>query len=54
VFAPVTSVGEQYEQEYQKGEISGIFLTSNLLPLTIEAYEDELEHRREKETQEDA
>ena len=54
-FTPIQSLDEAIAAEYQKGEISGLYLTANLLPLTIEAITAEIEEKKKDEdSKEDA
>jgi hypothetical protein len=53
-FSPLQSLDDALPLEYQKGEISGIYLTANLLPLQIEALKVEIENRQTQEDKEEA
>jgi len=53
-FTPLGSMDEVLSQEFQKGEISGIYQTAFLLPVTINAFETEIAERKAKQNQEDA
>lgn len=45
---------EGLQQEYQKGEISGIYLAGNLNELVLDAVEQEINEKRDEETEEEA
>lgn len=45
---------EGLQQEYQKGEISGIYLAGNLHELILEALDAEITAKRDEETKEEA
>jgi len=53
-FQPLASMEQALQQEYQKGEVSGIYLTMNMLDLTIEALDQEILARKFDENEEDA
>lgn len=48
-FSQLNEPADVYKQEYQKGEISGLYLTANFLPLTIDAVKAEIEDKQKAE-----
>ena len=53
-FTPLKTMEEGLQQEYQKGEISGIYLAGNLHELILEALDAEITAKRDEETKEEA
>lgn len=49
ILKPLKSKDEIFEQEFSKGEVSGIELFTNMLPTMIETLEDDIEERLKKE-----
>ena len=48
-YSQCDTVDKALAQEYDKGEISGIYLTANLLELQIEALDHEIASKNENE-----
>lgn len=48
-FSQLNEPADVYKQEFQKGEISGLYLTANFLPLTIEAVKEEIDDKAKAE-----
>lgn len=54
VFTPLAGLDESLQQEYQKGEVSGIYLAGNLNELILNALNAEISDKQTEEDEEDA